>query len=224
MRYISSTGEIGMNISITYPNAEGLDWSGLAESLIPHFLWAALIIGLFLFIGPRKIAAALLNARKIGFAGVEIELKGDLTEAAQAKNIDLPLHSQDQVSRRIERLCKLFSGAHFLWIDDNPEGNVNEIRLLRRLGVIIDLATDDVEARRQLASAVYDIVLSDMGRDEKPDAGEKFIPEIGRAMLAPILIFYVGQDRSIPAGAFGLTVRPDELLNLIMDALERRRA
>jgi hypothetical protein len=213
-----------MNISITYPTVEGLNWSKLAESLGPHLLWAVLIIGVILFIGPRKIAAALLNARKIGFAGVEIEFKGYLAEAAAAKNIDLPLQSQDQVSRRIQRLCLLFAGSRFLWIDDNPASNVNEIRLLRRLGAMIDLATDDAEARRQFSGAVYDIVISDMGRGQNPDAGEMLIPEIGRAILAPILIFYVGQDRPAPPGALGLTVRPDELFNLILDALERRRA
>ena len=213
-----------MDISITCPDTEGIDWSKLAEGLGPHLLWAVLIVGVVIFLGPRKIAAALLNARKIGFADIEIELKSDLADAAEAKNIDLPSQSQDQVSRRLQRLCSLLSGSRLLWIDDHPTGNLNEVRLLRRLGVIIDLATDDAEARRQLAGAVYDIVLSDMGRGQDSDAGEKLIPEIERAMLAPMLIFYVGRDRTVPKGAFGLTRRPDELFNLILDALEPRRS
>lgn len=216
-------GLIGMNISISFPAAKSLGWGELALSLGPHLMWIGLLLGVVWFIGPKKIVSVLLGARKLSFAGVEIELKGDLAEAAQSKNIDVPIQAQDQVTRRIQRLYSLFAGARVLWVDDNPSGNLSEIRLLRRLGVIIDLASDDSEARVQLARSVYDIVLSDMARGSVPDAGEKLMPDIGRSMLAPILIFYVGHDRPAPKGAFGLTARPDELFNLIMDALERRR-
>ena len=34
--------------------------------------------------------------------------------------------------------------------------------------------------------------------------------------------FYVYHSDGIPAGAFGLTNRPDELVHLVIDALERR--
>ena len=40
------------------------------------------------------------------------------------------------------------------------------------------------------------------------------------------VVFYVGRvDRAagVPAGSFGITNRPDELLHLVMDALERCR-
>lgn len=215
---------VGMSVSISYSHSEGLDWVKLAESLGPHLLWVLLFLGLLLFVGPRNIASALLNARRIGFAGFEIDLKGDLTQAAEAKNIDLPFQSKDQISRRVQRLYPLFSSSRFLWIDDNPTGNVNEIRLLQRLGVMVDLALDDVEARRKLATAIYDVVVSDMRRGQDPKAGVKLIPDISSAVLTPILIFYVGKSQPTPEGAFGLAVRPDELLNLMMDALERRRA
>ena len=38
------------------------------------------------------------------------------------------------------------------------------------------------------------------------------------------MVFYVSvvyQDKPLPPGAFGLTNRPDELLHLVIDALER---
>lgn len=213
-----------MILTIEYPSTAGFDWSQLALRMGPHLLWAILVFSAVLLIGPKKIVAVLLNARKISFAGIEIELQGDLADAGRAKNIDITLQSQDQVSRRILRLISLFSGTRLLWIDDNPSGNENEIRLLRRLGVIIDLATNDVEARRQLGGAVYDLVLSDMGRGENQNAGEQFMPEVAKAALKPPIVFYVGRSRATPVGAFGLTMRPDHLFNLIMDALERRRA
>jgi hypothetical protein len=54
------------------------------------------------------------------------------------------------------------------------------------------------------------------------DAGKAFLPKVRQAPLSPPLIFYVGQERDVPAGAFGLTIRPDELLNLVLDVLERK--
>lgn len=219
-----------MDITITYSGGNGIDAGKLMESLGPHLLWAALILTVVLFIGPRRIADAILNARKIGFAGIEIELRGDIVDVAEAKNINLPTQQQDQLSRRMQRLSSLFAGARFLWIDDRPFNNSNEIRLLRRLGTIVDLATDDVGATRQLAEGVYDVVLSDMDRADDSVAGLKFLPNIGNALQAPMVIFYVGlfyvkeNGSAVPQGAFGLTARPDELFNLIMDALERQRA
>jgi len=42
---------------------------------------------------------------------------------------------------------------------------------------------------------------------------------------APV-VFYIGdldEDRGVPPGAFGITDRVEELLHLVLDALERRR-
>jgi hypothetical protein len=55
------------------------------------------------------------------------------------------------------------------------------------------------------------------------DGGKNFVPKVKAAVLAPELVFYVGRERDVPIGAFGLTSRPDELLNLVLDVLERTR-
>ena len=49
----------------------------------------------------------------------------------------------------------------------------------------------------------------------------------GNGRVAGVLRAYapvcsVDPTRPVPVGAFGLTARPDELLHLVMDALERR--
>lgn len=213
-----------MNINFVFPpNEPEFPWKFLFE-LAPHFLWIAVIFIVILIIGPKRIGAALLNARKIGFGGFEIELKDEIADAARAKNVNLSAHLQDQLARRAERLLPIISGTRVLWIDDVPTNNSNEIRLLNRLGVSIDLATNDTEAQRMLAQSVYDFVISDMKRGTDAEAGMNFLPQVTRAMLEPPLIFYVGQDRDVPRGAFGLTTRPDALLHLIMDALERAKA
>lgn len=212
-----------MSIDISFPPAESPFLLKLLAGLAPHLLWALLVLVVVILIGPRRIGTAILNARKIGFGGVEIELKGDIVDAAAAKNMAVPTQLQEQLARRAEQLRPALTGSRLLWIDDNPTNNAVEIRLLNRLGIAIDLARDDAEAQQRLALGVYDLVLSDMARGGVADAGRKFLPQITKAMLAPPLIFYVGKNQDTPQGAFGLTTRPDELLNLVFDALQRRR-
>ena len=213
-----------MDVNITHwPHEAGFP-SKLITDLAPHLFWGLVILIVILVIGPNRIRGAFSNARKIGFGGLEIELKGEIDAAAQARKINLPPSLRDQLARRLERLQSFVTGARLLWIDDEPANNVIEIGLLNRLGITIDLARSDEAARQMLRNGVYDLVLSDMTRGQDEEAGKKFMPDIISAILAPPLIFYVGKARDVPNGAFGLTVRPDELLNLIVDALERRRS
>jgi len=214
-----------MDINITQWPHESPDFTEkLITDLGPHFFWGLIVLIVILLIGPRRIRDAFLNARKISFGGLEVELKGEIDAAALARKIDLPPSLRDQLARRLERLRSLLVGARLLWIDDKPANNTIEIALLNRLNVTIDLARTDEEAKQRLGSGVYDVVLSDMERGQDEEAGKKFISQVVSAVLAPPLIFYVGKARGVPEGAFGLTTRPDELLHLILDALERRKA
>ena len=213
-----------MNFSIVFSANEPASLGTIVANLAPHIFWGLLILVVTLLIGPTRIREALLHVRKVGFGGFEIELEGDIANAARARKIDLPPQLSDQLARRAVRLGPIIAGARLLWIDDVPANNVNEIRLLNRLRITIDLAASDIEARGCLATAVYDLVISDIRRGSDGEAGKKFLPEVTRAMLEPPVIFYVGSDRDVPQGAFGLTTRPDTLLRLILDALERRRA
>lgn len=191
--------------------------------LAPHLLWAIVFLVIVAIIGPRRIANAFVNARKISFAGVEIDLKGDLADVVQNKGVDVLPHLEGQVARRAQRSLALTQGARLLWIDENPANNAKETLLLKRLGLSIDRAASDTDAERALAGSAYDLVISSMTRKGNPEAGTDFLPKLLASIPAPPLIFYVGKVRPVPVGAFGLTVRPDELLNLILDALERER-
>jgi hypothetical protein len=214
---------MAMDIKISFPPPEpAFDYKLLFE-LAPHIIWAIVILTVICMIGPKRIANAFLNARKISFGGLEIDLKSDISEAVQAKGVDVSSHLEGQVARRAQRSTTLTTSARLLWIDEHPENNVTEIRLFKRLGIIIDLATNDADATKRLAEHVYDVVLSSWTRAGDSDAGKKFIPTVRVAMLNPAIIFYVGKVRDVPIDAFGLTMRPDELLNLVLDVLERAR-
>jgi hypothetical protein len=39
-----------------------------------------------------------------------------------------------------------------------------------------------------------------------------------------IYLYDLDRERGVPGGAFGITNRPDELVNLVLDALERSRS
>lgn len=204
------------------PPASAFPWEQIL-TWAPHLFWAAVALTIFFVIGPSRIREAFSRATKVGFGGLEVEFKSGIEQAAKAKQIDLPTQLRDQLARRLDRLQHLIASARILWIDDHPDGNAIEMGLLHSLGATIDLASSDRNAKQRLESAIYDLVLSDMARGDDHGAGRKFLPQVKSAMLSPPLIFYVGKPEPLPAGAFGLTVRPDELFNLILDALERRR-
>lgn len=177
----------------------------------------------FFVIGPARFREALSRATKVGIAGVEIQLREEVQEVVESKGGDLSAYFRDLLLRRMNRVRDMLHGVRILWIDDCPFNNFNEIDILRKLGFIVDLAENDEIAQIQLSRFIYDIVITDMNRGSDPDAGKKFLPNIRNSISSPPVIFYVGQICDVPKGAFGLTVRPDELFHLILDALERRR-
>lgn len=202
--------------------SDGFPWEQVIP-ILPDVFWI-LAIGVFLYlIGMKRINAALSRATKIGIAGLEIELKDEVVAAAAARSPDVTGSEAGRAARRLAAAADLISGARFLWVDDHPLGNEREIGTLRGLDAEIDLADSTADAQARLKSAVYDVVLSDMARGADPEAGLDLIPRAAAAVGKPTLIFYVGKQRQVPSGAFGLTTRPDELFHLIVDALSRRR-
>ena len=217
------TGINFLDIRISFSSPEsGFHWSDLLP-YTPHLLWALFFASVFFIVGPRNNRSAYSRATKLGFAGVELELSGEVQEVAEARDITLPAGLRDQLVRRMKTIGPMLRSSRILWIDDNPSNNIPEIGILRKLGVLIDFAKTDEEARRKMEGAIYDIVITDMGRANDGEAGAKLLPELLSSISSPFVIFYVGAQRDTPCGAFGLTTRPDELLNLILDATERRR-
>ena len=133
---------------------------------------------------------------------------------------------RSQVMRRAERVASILHGAEILWVDDYPDNNLHERRILRSLGVFVDLARSTDEALSMLRHTRYDIVISDMERGNVADAGLRFLAEMNRRYLHRPTVFYtsyVEESRGVPPFAFGITDRPDHLLHYVMDVLERER-
>jgi CheY-like chemotaxis protein len=128
----------------------------------------------------------------------------------------------------------LFEGAEILWVDDRPSNNRNEARMLRSFGALITFAATTEEALHALRAGVeqhqpFEIILSDISRDltaPDPTGGLAMLSRVRDAGFHQPVIFYVGRpnpNAGVPAGAFGITHRPDQLLQLTIDALSRIR-
>lgn len=95
------------------------------------------------------------------------------------------------------------------------------------LGAFVDIARRSAEARTMTSQSRYDLLISDIDRDGVPDEGLRFLSQMHERNSCPRTIFYIGhveQERGVPAHAFGIADRPDELLHLVIDALERTSA
>jgi CheY-like chemotaxis protein len=176
--------------------------------------------------------------------GVKFALEGGAQAMAQAFEIaakntkwtaEAPEHERQAALEKAKARRSVYEGAEILWVDDRPSNNRNESRMLRSFGALITFACTTDEAREAIAAAKvearpFDIVLSDVARDLPPPtnecAGLDMLATFRKEGIGLPVIFYVGRSKSeagTPPDAFGLTHRPDILLTLVGDALERTR-
>jgi CheY-like chemotaxis protein len=128
----------------------------------------------------------------------------------------------DQVKIHFETL----NGAKILWVDDHPENNKNEKLMFMQLGAEINTAVQSTEAFEKLESNSYNLIISDILRDDPDDLnGIDFLSKLHNIGYSTPLIFYIGNldpGMGVPKHAFGITNRPDKLIHLVIDALGRQ--
>jgi CheY-like chemotaxis protein len=201
--------------------------------IIPSILWFFLVVALFvLFYKPIR-EDLLPNVRAFKAMGVEfsfvkesIDAALELAEKSPQWKVEVSSADKEQALRRARKHLSIFHDAQFLWVDDHPENNLNERRMFRQLKAEIDTARSTEEALGILKNSRYDLVISDMDRGDEPTAGLKFLEQFRKVDKTTPVIFYIGifdAAKGVPAEAFGITNRPDELLHLTLDALERKR-
>jgi CheY-like chemotaxis protein len=191
--------------------------------ILPELLGILLLLALFFIVGPRRIVTAIGRVKRIAVAGLELELTDEVEAAATKKDISLSSAEVQWTARLLSDAASVLSCTRLLWVDDNPNNNLNEMKVLRRMCVSIDIATSTEDARESLRKGIYELVISDMRRGTEDRAGEEMLHEVRKAHLSPDLIYYVGTASPVPKGAFGLTARPDELFKLIVRALRKRQ-
>jgi CheY-like chemotaxis protein len=74
--------------------------------------------------------------------------------------------------------------SQVLWVDDNPENNVEVVRQLESRGVRVTRSLSTAEAVRRFDPAVHQLVVSDMGRYEGAD--NAYVERAGFDLLAQL--------------------------------------
>ncbi len=199
------------------------DW---AEVLVPPIWSAILVVGLALllvvFKRPVRYLLNELGISRLNILGIDIEGIADETESAYVKRRrDAPERGELQAFARLsEQLAPLVRFRRVLWVDDEPDNFEIEARLLRKLGVAIEIVPDTEGALAKLRSeaANFDLVISDWRRGDDHEAGRTLLEALRDEPRRWPVILYVGEvlpERRIAAaelGAKAITNEPDELL------------
>jgi hypothetical protein len=195
---------------------------------IADLLWVALAAFALIFgyLRRRELAAVFSTVKLPG--GFEFTFRDVLAEAVSTKAPPDTVTAADQsrVLRRAARAAAVTNGARILWVDDKPARNLPERKVLRSLGIMIDLAQSSSDGMKALGRADYDLVISNLRRDDRPTEGREFLVGMRAAKHAEPVVFYIfdfDPSRGTPGDAVGITDRPDELVHLVLDGLERVR-
>lgn len=202
-------------------------------------VWAGLAgFALWLFREPvrtrlREVAGVRTLGVELNFvsatlAGAAAEAnRGNEIVSASGRHLVLVTKAdRERVLSRAKRCLEALRGRRILWIDDRIANNRRERALLGAFELEISSVQSNDAAYAALADdeTGYDLIISDIGRPTGEPDGLDFLRWARRSGPEIPVIFYVGRidlAQPLPPGAFGLTNRPDELLHLVIDALER---
>jgi CheY-like chemotaxis protein len=208
---------------------------------IAAVLWV-MVAGYALWILRQPLTAAVGRLAGVEAFGIKFALSGgealnaaiELAQKNPEWPVEVPAADREAALARANAHRSLFEGAEILWIDDRPSNNRNEARMLRSFGALITFVATTEEALHALHIGAeqhrpFDIIISDISRNlpaPDPIAGLAMLASLRDAGFQQPVVFYVGRPEpgaGVPAGAFGLTHRPDQLLQLTIDALSRIR-
>jgi CheY-like chemotaxis protein len=209
--------------------------SGTIEfmKIVPSILWFILAVSvLLIFYRPirddllPKLSGFKAGGVELSFVKESIDAAIELAQKSPQWKVEVPPEDKKRALNRVKQHLDIFKDAQILWVDDHPENNLNERRMLRQLKAEVDIARSTEEALVMLSGGRYDVVISDMARDGNPTAGLELLKELRKDGKTTPVIFYIGvidPEKGVPGQAFGITNRPDELLHLTLDALERKK-
>lgn len=149
----------------------------------------------------------------------------EIDQVSQQRNrVFLPPAIKGALYDRLTYLTEHNITCNILWIDNHPENNAQEVKLLRDIGLKIDLAETSDLAFSMLQNSSYQLIVSDRSRGGNKTEGFDFHHMLLDKGIDLPFVFYVGtkeRPNGVPPYAFGITDSPIELLHLIMDVVQR---
>jgi CheY-like chemotaxis protein len=189
---------------------------------------------------------APLSKLGLGPAGVTMEFAEARFDEAVAKSDQKTQQAIGDAAKRsvIDRLqahAPLLAKARILWVDDHPENNAALVDLLRQFGASVDTPRSNADAFELLGTSRYDVVISDVARDDENPGGDLKGVEFANAVFEHfgqrVLLFTARFDPAqvpglsdaarlelvaeVQRSVFARTTRYDEALHYILDLLER---
>lgn len=223
--------------------ADAAGFWDVAKAVVDHtdsLVWAVVAVWFAARFGPVIGKALLPHVSKVKAGGFEVEfVRRTIDAAANAavehseiitstvtKKVEISQRDREIAAARALRCQEVLKDKLILWVDDELANNRLERKLLQSFGLVIEQAQTNKDALAALAPVNhgYDLVLSDIVRPQGHPNGLKLLEELNRKGQRLPVIFYItelDERKPLPLGAFGLTNRPDELLHLVIDALER---
>lgn len=211
-------------------------------------LWVLLAF-VALFVIRRIITARGDALTKLGISptsGVTMEFaEAKISEAVRVAapdtSAEVGVAAKKSIVDRLQRNASLLARARIVWVDDHPENNVPVVQLLRQYGAAVETPTSNAEALPLMQGSLYDVVVSDVARDDEGEnsdlKGIELAKEINARWGQRCILFTTyfdpvtvpglsDQQRlalvdDIQRAVFRLTNRMDEALHLILDLLER---
>jgi CheY-like chemotaxis protein len=185
------------------------------------------LVAAFLYANKADIRSFLARATGLSFGGVSIAANYG-TLSTKFSDGDKALQAVGNRTAILWARASLpcYSGAQILWVDDHPEYNAPYRRVIEGWGAKVMAAQSNADAERLLDARTFDVVISDIARDDPKDqSGLALIKELQKRWPndAPPIIFFIAQVTGPkPEGSFALTNRSDELIFNLTDALASR--
>ena len=201
--------------------------------IIPNILWILLAFIVFIFSYRLLKKYIIPNMKSISAYGIEIQLLRttinsiiEIADKHEEWKVSISEKEKTNIINRVQKHFYLFQNISILWFDDNPNTFMNEVKMFHQLGIKIDIVVSLEEALKQLKVNKYNLIISDIKREQSTMNGINTLNKIIESGYNIPTIFYIGSysiEKGTPPHAFGITNRPDELLHLTIDILDRNQ-
>jgi DNA-binding NtrC family response regulator len=125
------------------------------------------------------------------------------------------------------RTAQQLKGATALWVDDRPMLTTYERQGLEVLGIQFTISKSTEDALERLQHKAFDVIITDMSRPPDQHAGYTLLEKMKEMQITtPCIIYASGKKpeyivEARKRGAFGNTNEPQELFELVVNALKK---